>query len=84
MDFWRRSVTTSRLERKTNVQIRARVGVKTNIIKTIEKKRLQWYEHVLRLNTSSIPQLVMNRILRGENREKDERINSYETWYKVK
>ena len=60
MDFWRQSARTSRLERKANVEIRARMGVKTNIIRTIDKKRLQWHGHAQQMNMSSIPQIVMN------------------------
>ena len=40
--------------------------VKTNIIKT--SKRLQWYGHDQRMNSSSIPQLVMNWKHEGKNK----------------
>ena len=68
MDFWRRSARTSRIERKTNIEIRARMEVKRNIIATIDKKRLQWYGHVLRMNVDGIPQLVLNWKPEGKNR----------------
>ena len=60
MDFCQWLAKASWLKRKTSIEIKLRMGVKTNIIKTIDKKRLQWYGHVPRMNMSSISQLLMN------------------------
>ena len=68
MDFWRRSARTSRIERKTNIEIRTRMGVKTNIIKKIDGKRLQWYGHVQRMDADEIPQIAMNWKPEGKNK----------------
>ena len=46
MDFWQRLARTSRIEKKTNIEIRARMGIKTSITTKIDKKRMQWYGHV--------------------------------------
>lgn len=68
MDFWRRSARTSRMEKKTNIEIRARMDIKTNIITKIDKKRMQWYGHVQRMDVDRIPRLVLNWKPEGKSR----------------
>ena len=46
--------------KKTNIEIRARMSIKTSIITKIDKKRMQWYGHVQRMDVGRIPQLVLN------------------------
>jgi hypothetical protein len=51
MDVLRRSARKSRLEKIKNEHIKEIMGVKkkTDIIDIIEKKRLQWFGHVKRM-----------------------------------
>jgi hypothetical protein len=51
MDVLRRSARKSRLERIKNEHIKEIMGVKEkpDIIDIIERKRLQWYGHVKRM-----------------------------------
>jgi hypothetical protein len=46
------------------------VKEKPDIIDIIEKKRLQWYGHVKRMQEERLPKLIMERIP-GERRKKD-------------
>ena len=50
MDFWRRSARTSKTVKKANIEIRARMGIERNITIKIDKKRMQWYGHVQRMD----------------------------------
>ena len=63
MDFWRRSARTSR-----NIEIRARMDIKTSITAKIDKKRMQWYGHVQLMDVDRIPRLVLNWKPGGINR----------------
>jgi hypothetical protein len=75
---FRRSARKSRMERIKNEQIKEimRVKGKPNIIKSIEKKRLQWYGHVKRMPEERISELIMEWI----PRERRERGNPRTTW----
>ena len=70
-------------ERKATVEIRA----KDNHIKTIDKKRLQWYEHFQHVNMSSMPLLIINwrpeRKTKGEDRGNDGKRNCLGTLWKM-
>jgi hypothetical protein len=57
MDVLRRSARKSRLERIKNEHIKEIKGVKEkpDIIDIIEKKRLQWYGHVKRMQEERLP-----------------------------
>jgi hypothetical protein len=61
MDVLRRSARKSRLERIKNEHIKEIMGVKEklDIIDIIERKRLQWYGHVKRMQEERIPKLIM-------------------------
>ena len=61
MDVLRRSARKSRLERITNEHIKEMMEVKEDpdIIDIIERKRLQWYGHVKRMQEERIPKLIM-------------------------
>jgi hypothetical protein len=58
MDVLRRSARKSRLERITNEQIKEMMEVKEDI-DIIERKRLQWYGHVKRMQEERLPKLIM-------------------------
>jgi hypothetical protein len=64
MDVLRRSATKSRLQRIKNEHIKKIMGVKKkpDIIDIIEKKRLQWYGHVKRMQEERLPKLIMEWI----------------------
>ena len=71
MDVLRRSARKSRIERIKNEHIKEIMGVKekSDIIDIIEKKRLQWYGHVKRMQEERLPQLIMEWIP-GERRKR--------------
>jgi hypothetical protein len=71
MDVLRRSASKSRLERIKNEHIKELMGVKEkpDIIDIIEKKRLQWYGHVKRMQEERLPKLIMEWIP-GERRKR--------------
>jgi hypothetical protein len=71
MDVLRRSARKSRIERKRNVHIKEIMGVKEkpDIIDIIERKRLQWYGHVERMQEQRLPKLIMEWIP-GERRKR--------------
>jgi len=66
MDVLRRSARKSRLERITNehTSIKEMMEVKEDpdIIDIIERKRLQWYGHVKRMQEKRLPKLIMEWI----------------------
>ena len=57
----RRSARKSRMERIKNEHIEEIMGVKEkpDIIDIIERKRLQWYGHVKRMQEERLPELIM-------------------------
>jgi len=57
MDVLRRSARKSRMERIKNEHIKEIMEVKgkSDIIDIIQKKRLQWYDHVKRIPEEIIP-----------------------------
>jgi hypothetical protein len=61
MDVLMRSARKSRLERITNEHIKEMMEVKEDpdIIHIMERKRLQWYGHVKRMQEERIPELIM-------------------------
>jgi hypothetical protein len=71
MDVLRRSARISRLERMKNEHIKKIMGVKEkpDIIDIIEKKWLQWFGHVKRLQEERLPKLIMEWIP-GERRKR--------------
>jgi hypothetical protein len=60
MDVLRRSAKKSRLEIIKNEHIKEIMGVKEkpDIIDVIERKRLQWYGHVKRMQEERLPKLI--------------------------
>jgi hypothetical protein len=64
MGVLRRSARKSRIERIKNEHIKKIMGVKEkpDIIDIIEKKKLQWYDHVKRMQEERLPKLIMERI----------------------
>jgi hypothetical protein len=71
MDVLRRSARKSRIEKIKNEHIREimRVKEKPDIIDIIEKKRLQWYGHVKRMQEERLPKLILEWIP-GERRKR--------------
>jgi hypothetical protein len=64
MDVLRRSARKSRLERIKNEHIKEIMGVKEkpDITDIIERKRLQSYGHVKRMQEDRLPKLIMEWI----------------------
>jgi hypothetical protein len=71
MDVLRRSARKSRLERIKNEHIKEIRGgkEKPDIIDIIEKKRLQWFGHVKRMQEERLSKLIMEWIP-GERRKR--------------
>jgi IS5 family transposase len=65
-DNSRRSARKSRTERIKNKHTKEIMGVKEkpDIIDIIERKRLQWYGHVKRMQKERLPKLIMEWIPR--------------------
>ena len=61
-------------KKKTNIEIRARMCIKTSIMTKIDKKRMQWYGHVQQIDVDRIPRLVLNWKSEGKNRRGRPRI----------
>jgi hypothetical protein len=80
MDVLRRSARKSRIERIKNEHIKEIMGVKgkPDIIDIIERKRLQLYCHVKRMQEESLPKLIMEWIP-GERRKRG---RPRKTWMK--
>jgi hypothetical protein len=64
MNVLRRSARKSRIERRKNEYIKELMGVKEkpDITDIIERKRLQWYGHVKRMQEERLPKLIMEWI----------------------
>jgi hypothetical protein len=71
MDVLRRSARKSRIERIKNEHMKETMGVKekADIIDSIERKRLQCYGHVKRMQEERLPKLIMEWIP-GERRKR--------------
>jgi hypothetical protein len=71
MDVLRRSARKSRIERIKNEYIKEIMVVKEkpDIIDIIERKKLQWYDHVKRMQEERLPKLIMEWIP-GERRKR--------------
>jgi hypothetical protein len=78
MDVLRRSARKSRIERIKNEHIKEIMGVKEkpDIIEIIERKRLQWYGHVKRMQEERLPKLIME----GTTGERRKRGRPRKTW----
>lgn len=59
MDFWRRSVDTSRLDRVRNDRIKRIMDVETTIVEDIKQKQLCWYGHVQKMGEERIPKQML-------------------------
>jgi hypothetical protein len=72
IDVLRRSERKSRLERIKNEHIKEIMSVKgkPGIIDIIERKMLQWYGHVKRMQEERLPKLIMEWIP-GERRKRE-------------
>jgi hypothetical protein len=77
MDVLRRSATKSRIERIENKHIKEITGVKekSDIIDIIERKRLQWYGHVKRMQDERLPKLIMEWIPGGKKKKRTSKKN---------
>lgn len=78
MDFARRSCRISRIEHKTNKEIKEKMKIEETIIDGIEKRRLMWYGHVRRMGTDRWPLRVWEWVPK-ERRKKGRPRN---TWKK--
>jgi hypothetical protein len=72
MDVLRRSARKSRTERikYEHIEEIMRVKEKSDITDIIERKRLQWYGHVKRMQEERLPKLIMEWII-GKIEKKD-------------
>ena len=58
--FWRRCCRLTLADRVTNEKIRDMMDIDTTITDNIEKKQLQWYGHMRRMNNARIPLKIWN------------------------
>ena len=58
MDYLRRGARISRIEKKTNDEVRARMNANETVIDRIERKSLKWYGHMLRMPDHRWPRKV--------------------------
>ena len=59
MDALRRSVRTSKLDRKTNEYIRGKMDTQDMILDDITRKQLIWYGHVERMDPTRLPRIMI-------------------------
>lgn len=59
MDFWRRCLKVTRLDRLRNEDIRKKMGVTESVSERIGKRRLQWYGHCQRMEDSRWPKRIL-------------------------
>jgi len=73
MEVLRRSARKSRIERIKNKHTKEIMGVKEkpDIIDIIERKRLQWYGHVQRMQEERLPKLIVEWIYQGKEEKED-------------
>ena len=78
MDVLRRSARKSRMERIKNEHIKEIMGVKEkpDIVDIIERKRVQWYGYVKRMQEERLQKLIMEWI----PRERRKRGRPRKTW----
>ena len=71
MNVLRRSARKSRIQKIKNEHIKEIMGVKEkpDIVDIIERKRLQWYGHVKRMQEERLPKLIVEWIP-GERRKR--------------
>lgn len=60
MDFWRRCLQLTRLDRVRNEVVRERMGVEETISGRIGKRRLRWYGHCRRMPEEHWPNRVLD------------------------
>lgn len=58
MDFMRRSRSVSKLDHVRNEEIKKRMGMEKDIIDEVEKKWLQWYGHMRRMDDDRWPKRI--------------------------
>jgi hypothetical protein len=59
IDFWRRSARISRKDKVRNTIINEIINATRPLLDDIKTKRLQWYEHVQRMEEGRLPKEVM-------------------------
>jgi hypothetical protein len=69
MDYWRRSARKSRRERIRNTVIREMMEVEKTILERMERKQLQWYGHVKRIENDRLPKTIMEWEREGRRRK---------------
>jgi hypothetical protein len=65
MNWLRRILTISRLERRRNEDIRHEVGQTITLVERIRKRRLQWLGHVERMNCDRLPVRALHTRIEG-------------------
>jgi hypothetical protein len=75
MDVLRRIARKLRIGRIKNKLIKEIMGVKEkpDIIDVIERKRIQWYGHVKKMQDERLPKLIMEWIPRKKKRDVQEK-----------
>lgn len=58
MDYLRRSARISRLERRTNVEVRDIMDARETVIDRIERRGLKWFGHILRMPEGRWPKRI--------------------------
>ncbi|KAJ9588953.1 hypothetical protein L9F63_017748 [Diploptera punctata] len=59
MDGIRRSARVSRLERRRNEEVRQMVDMEETVVERIERRALQWYGHVRRMEDDRWPKTLL-------------------------
>ena len=60
MDFWRRCLRVTRLDRLRNDVIRERMGVSESVNERIAQRRLRWYGHCRRMSLDRWPRRILD------------------------
>ena len=68
MDFWRKAVRQSKLERIRNETIKEMIEMKNTLVDDIRTRRLIWYGHVQRMSKELPRKKVIEWFLNGRRR----------------
>lgn len=68
MDFWRRCLKVTRLDKIRNEVVRQRMDVGTSVNERIGARRLRWYGHVRRMSDESWPNRILDWVPPGRRR----------------
>ena len=64
----RRIAGVSRRKHQRNFDIRRRLGVNVNVLRRIQKRRMQYFGHISRMDRSQYPQIALFGRIHGQRR----------------